>query len=38
MKKDLLERLETEVKACKRYAESSIKNQKRARLEQPLTF
>ncbi len=28
MKKDLLERLEAEVKACKRYAESSIKKSK----------
>lgn len=25
MKKDILERLETEIKACKRYAENSIK-------------
>lgn len=29
MKKDILERLETEVKACKRYAENSIKKIKR---------
>lgn len=28
MKKEILERLETEVKACKRYAESSIKKAK----------
>ncbi len=28
MKKDLVERLEAEVKACKRYAESSIKKSK----------
>ena len=28
MKKNLLERLEAEVKACKRYAESSIKKSK----------
>ena len=28
MKKDILERLETEVKACKRYSENSIKKSK----------
>lgn len=32
MKKDLLERLETEVKACKRYAESSIKKSKEGKI------
>ena len=28
MKKDIIERLETEVKACKRYSENSIKKSK----------
>lgn len=32
MKKDLLERLETEVKACKRYAENSIKKSKEGKI------
>lgn len=32
MKKDLLERLEAEVKACKRYAESSIKKSKEGKI------
>ncbi|MDY3006317.1 transcriptional regulator [Anaerococcus porci] len=32
MKKDLLERLETEVKACKRYVENSIKKSKEGKI------
>ena len=32
MKKDLLERLDTEVKACKRYAENSIKKSKEGKV------
>lgn len=32
MKKELLKRLETEVKACKRYAENSIKMAKEGRI------
>ena len=38
MKQEILERLETEVNACKRYAENSVKKAKKEKLEQPLTF
>ena len=38
MKKDLLERLEAEVKACKRYAESSIKKSKEGKIGEAINL
>lgn len=38
MKKDFFERLETEVKACKKYAEKAVERAKEGKLEQPTTL
>lgn len=38
MKKEILEKLEIEVKACKKYTESSIKKSKEGRIESAINF
>ena len=38
MKKEILERLETEIKACKRYTENSIKKSKEGKIGTAINF
>ena len=38
MKKELLERLETEIKACKKYTENSIKRAREGKRSQAIEF